>query len=852
MNPRLLAAVMAHWRTGRTLTLLTVLGVALGVASVVCIQSLNHGALAAFDGGMRAVSGEADLTVLGQGPDLDEAVYADVLAHRHVAAAWPLVRAWARLPGEREQYLEIVGADVFAPVSFPVVGAGDSSAGFAALADMLAVPGWIALTPSFADDLGLAVGDTFTVAVGDRLTPLRLGAVVDFQRHAPLASRKLALMDVAQAQHLTGTRGRLAQVDVQVRDGVDVATAAADLGAALGPGVRVLTPDQRQQNAAGLLAAFRLNLTALSLISVLVGVFLVFSAVHALLVRRRREFGLLRSLGAARGQVLGLILAETAVLGLLGTALGVPLGHAAASANVDAVSATLTSIYLLSEIEQLPLTLVQVLAGVLVGLGGALAGALLPALDIARRDPVALLGAAGLPERLSRLAPRLALTAALVAALVGVWFVAGGHALRERGFVLAFFLMALLPLLTPLLLRETVGRIPPGGFGWRLGLRGLASRLQSTSFAVAALAVTVSMLVSITLLIGSFRATLATWIDATLTADIYVTGASWERDLGATALSPAVVDVLAGFDGVRSADLQRRLQGLTVGGRPVRLAAFERVGQGLRPVVARLPLLDGDEATIEQQLVRGGAALISEPLARRTGLGVGDTLTIAGVDGPARLPIAGVGYDYASESGVVFLARATLDRIAGPGGAAAVSLDLEDGRDPDEVIDGLRAALAGRAIELRSNRRLRAEVMDIFDQTFAVTRILQVMALVIAVCGVSLTLLIMGRERAAELALYRSLGATRGQLFRLGMGEGAGLGVLGLVLGLGGGAVLAAILILMINRDWFGWTIRFDLPATALAWQAVWIVAGALAAAVWPALRASGTPAAELTREDLL
>jgi putative ABC transport system permease protein len=126
------------------------------------------------------------------------------------------------------------------------------------------------------------------------------------------------------------------------------------------------------------------------------------------------------------------------------------------------------------------------------------------------------------------------------------------------------------------------------------------------------------------------------------------------------------------------------------------------------------------------------------------------------------------------------------------------------------------------------------------------------MALAIAVCGVSLTLLIMGRERATELALYRSLGATRPQLFRLGLSEGAGIGGLGLVLGLMGGAMLALILILLINRDWFGWTIRLALPAGALVWQAVWILVGSLLAAIWPALKSSRTPAAELTREDLL
>jgi putative ABC transport system permease protein len=550
--------------------------------------------------------------------------------------------------------------------------------------------------------------------------------------------------------------------------------------------------------------------------------------------------------------VLGVILLETALLGLGGTALGLPLGYAVAVANVETVSATLTSIYLLSEIEQLHLPPLLVLVAVAVGLGGALLGALLPAVDIARRDPVVLLGAAGLPERLTRAAPRLAAAGLAVGFAVVGWYLLAGRGLRVGGFVLAFFLLVALPLLTPLAMRETCGRVPPAGFGWRLGLRGLASRLQSTSFAVAALAVTVSMLVGVTLLIGSFRATLDTWIDATLQADIYITGASWQRDQGQGRLSQPVVDLLAGFDGVRHADLQRRLEARTPEGRAVRLVAFERVGRAAEPVLARVPLLAGDRAEVERRLLEEGAVLISEPLARGADLTVDDELVIAGPEGPVALTVAGIGYDYASEHGVAFMARETLDRIWGPGPTVAVALTLAPGLDPEETVDRLRQALDGRAVELRSNRRLRAEVMDIFDQTFAITRILQAMALVIAVCGVSLTLLIMGRERATELALYRSLGATRRQLFRLGLSEGAGLGALGLVMGLGGGAALSAILILIINRDWFGWTIQFDLPVTPLLWQALWILGGALAAAVYPALRASRTPVAELTREDLL
>ncbi len=258
----------------------------------------------------------------------------------------------------------------------------------------------------------------------------------------------------------------------------------------------------------------------------------------------------------------------------------------------------------------------------------------------------------------------------------------------------------------------------------------------------------------------------------------------------------------------------------------------------------------GDADTVAARLKRGWV-LIGEPLARKGGYAAGDTLVLAGPHGPVPLPVAGVAYDYTSEGGTAFVLMKTLVTAFGPTAPNNAALFLRPGTDAEDEADALGAAYAGRPLVFRSNRTLRRDVLAIFDQTFAVTRTLQAMALLIAVCGVSLTLLIQARERAGELALLRSLGATRRQIFALFMGEGTAMGALGLVLGLGGGVGLAALLILVINRVWFGWTIRPAWPGTALLAQAALILAATAAAAVYPALRAGLGDAGRLTRDDL-
>ena len=842
-------ALGAHLRAGRSLFTLTVLGVALGVASVLCIQIINRNALAAFEGALQAVSGDADLSVLGRAPTFPDSLYPAVLAEPGVQAAWPMVRVDAALAGREAFFLDVIGLDIFAPVRVPW------SEPPADIAAAVATPGWAAVTPELAQEMGWRPGDAFDVSSGSRRARLVVGALVDFKRLTPLASRKLVVMDIAQAQALLGTPGRITQIDVQVAAGTAPADLAERLRRRLGPGVQVLTPEQRTTQAAGLLGAFRLNLTALSLISLFVGLFLVHTSTQAALVRRRMEFGLLRSLGATRGQVFTLILTEAAILGALGVAVGLPLGYWAARANVGVVSATLTNLYLLEGIERLVLPGWLYGLAAAVGIGGALAGAVLPALDVSRRDTKSLLAAFTLHERIGTVARPLAAAGLAILAAAAAWFVAFGRTWRPGGFVLGVALLTGLPLLTPLVVQRGARLVPVRGFGFRYSLRGLGVQLQTTAFAVAALGVAVAMLIGITLMVGSFRRTVELWVDRSVRADIYVSAASFRSGGNQATLDDSLVAALVAYPGAQAAD---RLRGqfvwagsradLARGGRRINVGG---VDASLEGGIARFPLLRGDQDRAIRLMRDSGAVLVGETLYRKAGLDVGDTLFAFGPHGALAFPISGVFYDYTTEGGSAAMDLGTFAAAFGPGPITNVALYLPSGTAAERAVDDLKARFADRPLVVRSNRALRAEIFRIFDQTFAVTRILQAMSLLIATCGITLTLLILARERLSELALYRALGARRRQIFRVFVGKGLGMGALGFVLGAVGGLALAFILIFVINRAYFGWTIRLHWPWAALAQQAVTILATAGLASVYPALRASRTPATDLSRDDL-
>ena len=834
-------AILREFRAGRALFLLAVASVALGVASVLSIQLLNRSALGAFAGSVRAISGDADHAVVGWAGAVPEALLPAVLGTPGVASATPLYRTEVAVAGQTDLGLEVIGADLVAAARVPwALPHGE-------LGGALSEPGWIAVTPALAAEQGWRVGQAIPVSAGSRRLTLRIGALVDFQRLSPLASRRLAAMDLAQAQGLLGARGRLTEIEVRAAPGEGVAALAARLEARLGGAARVVTPEQRRVEAAGLLGAFRLNLTALSLVSLLVGGFLVYASVQASLVRRREELGVLRAVGATRAQVLGLVLAETAVLGLLGTAAGIPLGWLAARVNVGAVSGTLRNLYLLEGIERTDLTPGLAILAAAIGVGGALLGAVLPALDASRRDPRALLASLTLQEEAEAGVGRvLGLAAAALAAALAV-HLALGERWPPSGFVLAVGVLAVVALAAPAAVRA-LGLVPrPRRLAAAWGVRTLPSRLRTASVAAGALAVAVSMLAGITVMVGSFRVTVERWLGRTLRADVYVSTPSWRRARAEATLAPGVVEALAADPDVRAVDPLRQVQGeangrrLSISGIDARVPASD----------ARLDLMGGAPAAVALGASRDGAALVSEPLARKARLAPGGAVRVRTSAGEAVLPVAGVYHDYGAESGAMLVDLATFARLFGPGPPSNAALYLRPGADPEAVVARLRSRLAGAALLVRSQRTLRAEVLALFDQTFAVTRLVEGMALVIAVGGIALSLFVLARERAAELALYRALGATRAQLFLVFLGRGLGIAAAGLALGAAGGAALAAILVQIVNPAFFGWSIALHPPWAALAGEAALILVAAAAASVHPAARAARTPASELSRDAL-
>lgn len=849
--PRLfLWHVVRQSRRHRLLALLNVLSVALGIAVYLAIQIANHSANRSFAAGIDLVAGKSHLEVRGE---LDETLWPRVAQQPGVRAVTGLVEGVVTLPDFPGEYLRVLGIDLFSSEPFRTFELSEAGTRFE-LEPWLGTGDGVAVTADFAQRVGVKVGDRLRVLVDSRIRTLTILSLLDTKDSPGASQSRIAAMDIGWAQELFGKVGRVSSLQILLDDPNRGAALAAELQKLLPPDRTAAPPRQRSFQVQSMLAAFQLNLTALSMVSLLVGVFLIYNTISASVTRRRVEIGILRSIGATQWEVRALFLGEACLFGVPGIVLGAVGGVALAQLLTGAVAKTISSLYVLVSIERSFLDPVQFVVAAIFGLGAVLAGAWMPANEAARIDPVAALSLGAHAERSIERATRRSWIAVLVlvaAALMAWLAVSTGPAVLS--FVAAFLVLAGFSLFAPGAVRR-FGVLASGGLSvgvlWRLAADNLRRSIHRNAVTVAALAAAIAMMVGLTVMIFSFRQTVSAWVDHGIVADLFIAPASNETvGLGA-AVTVAALDWLRARPEVESIDTFRELTvPMRIGGAPVTpalLAVVEGVYRG------NLTVAGGDDAGKMARVFGGDAVAVGEPFARKHRVRTGDQVTLLTPRGEVPVHIAAVYADYTRDQGVMLMSAATYTRLWG---AAAPAQSLSVYLRPGAVADRLGEAFTqefSRAGEyvIYSNRSLRTRIFAIFDQTFAVTYILRTVAFLVAIAGIFLSVTTLVAERERDIGVLRAIGASRGQVQRLLMLESGMIGIVASALGLISGLALAATLTWVVNPAFFGWSIHLQMPWAALAATPLWIVPATLLAAWYPAWRGSQALIAAAVREE--
>jgi putative ABC transport system permease protein len=843
-------------------TLLTLLGVALGVAVFLAIRLANASALASFSATVDAVAGRANLQIVGGSGGFDERLFLKVRQAPGVQAAAPIVQIAAPAPSLGGETLMVLGLDLFSEAGF---GRAEESQHQAAdptpntqhptpntWLQFLTEPRAVAITRSLARRYGLRIGSPLVLTAAARQVPFRVRAVLDSEELEQAFGGNLAVVDIGDAQDAFGRLGRLDRIDLLVPEKERPAVLQR-LAAVLPADLRVTRPESRGQAVANMLAAFQLNLTALSFIALFVSLFLVFNAISMTVIRRRREIGVLRSLGVRRGEVLRLFLLEAGLFGAAGTLLGVGLGILMARGALGAVSQTISQLYVLVEARTVRLEPGVLLQAAAVGFGAALVAALVPAREAAR-TPV------GVTLRQGALIELRPVALGPWSALGGLLLLAAGAAaalgLRQReplwGFASAFCILAGFAALTPagtVLLNGALERPMRRLFGaeGRLAVRYLTESLARTAVIVASLMVALAMLIGLSVMIRSFRDTVDTWVTQTIKADLYIEPAGRAISGAAAVLPPPVIATAQRLPGVTAVDTYH---GVTIPfrGRQVWLAAVHLDVLATR---SRLLFQHGSSREILTRTRREDGAVVTESFAHRFGVRAGDSLSLATPDGPRRLRVHGVFYDYSTDQGAILMDRSLYLRWFHDPIVNSMALYLQPGTDPAAVRAGLLRRLDGRyALIVTPNQGLRRHVLQVFDQTFRITYALQGIAVLVAALGIVNTLTALILQRGREIGILRAIGAFRAQVRRIVLIEAGLIGLTGYVIGTLCGLALAALLVYVINRQFFGWSIRMRLEPMLFVQTFLLVALTSLLAGLWPARHAAGRAPAEAMRLD--
>ncbi|HLF03498.1 MAG TPA: ABC transporter permease, partial [Anaerolineales bacterium] len=647
----------------------------------------------------------------------------------------------------------------------------------------------------------------------------------------------LLIMDVANAQRLLGLGNKLSRIDLIADEpGIE------RLQSLLPSEAQVVPATAQAETVAQLTAAFQLNLTALSLLALIVGMFLIYNTMMFSVVQRRPVFGILRSLGVTGGQLFALILFEAALAATLGALLGLALGWVLGQGAVRLVTQTINDLYFALSVRDAPLTVAATLKGLALGIGAGVIAAAGPAGEAAGVEPITAMRASSFEDRIRRWLPGLG-GGGLLLGLIGwtVLMLGGDSLIASFGglFVIVIGLAMVTPIAT-ILFMQSIGRLPLGLLS-RLAARTVVKAISRTSVAIAALMVAISVTIGVSLMIDSFRATVTNWLDLTLVADIYISAPNPGGVQNSSAVAADLPQRVATVPGVAIVETVRRVTVESETG-PVHLVAADTQR---RRSASLYRFAEGDPHTIWERMNREEVVIVSEPFAYRHNISPqGGAVTLRTDRGDQTFAVIGIFYDYASDQGTVMISRSLYERYWNDRSYTGVSVYAAEGVDVNELADRLRAELSGTALQVQANRALRAEAIAIFDRTFAITNALRLLAVLVAFIGVLSALMALQIERTRELSTMQAVGLTQSQLWRLTFLETGFMGATAGALSLPTGFILALVLVYVINLRSFGWTIQLALDPWVFAQAMAVSVAAALAAAVYPLLRLQKIPVA--------
>lgn len=814
------------------------MGISLGVGIVIAVELINVSALASFSSSIDFLSGKASHSVVSNYGRIDEEDFRSIWTDKSVAAASPVIDVMGTTVETGSDSIRFLGIDPFLDSSFRAwtpQGADDKS-----LLIFLSNPvPAVYLSEGLAKKHKLKTGDQLTFLKAGIEKKIKLIGMIDPSVSGSL-TENIGVMDIAAAQELFGRTGRLDRIDLVINGDPE------DLRNSLPQGLVLTDANSRKATLNSILYSFQLNLAAMSLLALFVGVFLIYNFSMFSVLSRREDMSLLLTIGSDRRSLIGAFIAESTLLGAAGSFIGVIFGYLVAYFSINMVSSTISQLYYQVNVGSVGLTFPIVLSGVAVGFVATLVGVILPSFEVAVTPPVIGIKRQSIEDRASSLKGWLLVLGAVFFILSAFCAWASRFSIFW-GFTSAFGMTLAFALFTPYslsifthhlgtFLKKTFNSLT--GF---LAARNVKASLSRTSIAVAALAVALSMTIGVDTMIYSFRTSVADWLDGSLQGDIYISPETTKWD------HPLPEDLMEKFGSDPRVDWLEKYStfDIYIDGRLAKLRVLE---SEILSGKARFNFIQGSQESWKE-LVKG-AAFISESLGFRFGIKLGDTMKLPTPKGLIEFPVVAITRDYSSDQGTVQIDRNIYRKLWGDDRVQSIALFLRPGVSTEEVKSDIIAEFKGLERTVVSNTQMRDTVLGIFDKTFAPTATLKGVSLLVGLLGVATAMMAILMERSSDIKVLGYLGLNSGQLGRMNIYQGLIMGLFAFLIASLCGMALTYIIVHAINFRSFGWSIDIKLNPWVFFETLSLTMAACFASSLYPTFRLMRIKSAPALKEE--
>ncbi len=775
---------------------LAILGIALGVAVVISIDLAMESSLQAFEQADKAFSGVASHRIIASDGRIDEKLYSRLRVEQGIKNILPVVSGSVQLADDS---FKLIGIDPFVEQSMQAVWqqTKNDEASADVLSRLVAEPNTVLLSAQTAKRLQIKINDEITVTTGYGKQKLK---VISFLNTNNAVSEqvlaKTIVTDIATAQELLNSYNQLSSIEVLLDD--DQSVTRTNITDLLPANAVLVSATSQAQSMREMTQAFAINLKALGLLSLLVGMFLIYNTMTFLVIQRRRLIGNLRLIGVTRGQIFRLIIGEALLLAIVGTLIGVVLGVALGQGLLYLISDTINAIYFRVDTSTLIITSAQIIKGLVLGLGATFIAVLAPAWEATRLSPITVLARSQIESGVRRLIKVTGVFGLLViGSAVAPTFLPGrsiGLGLTSI-FLLLFGFALLMPIFTLVLMKlldlllgrfiNVLGRLP---------LRMVSAEISRTGIAIAALMIAVSATIGMDLMIGSFRQTVADWVRASLRADFYVslTNEHWTADKAKN--DEQLKKQLAKLDGIQMLSTAFHTK-IIVDEAITKVSVFELNEKSKLSFLFKHPVADD----IWQRFEQGQTLMITEPYAYHHNIKLGQKILLQTDEGKQPFTVLAIYADYSGDQGHLAMSRQNY-RLYWPNlGYSGIGIYAKSGVDLDAMEKTLNKQLKPNQ-SVNSDREIYKASMAVFEQTFTITETLRWLSASIAFVGVFSALMALQFERTRQLGVLRAIGVTSRQLTLLIISETGLMGVVAGLFAIPVGYLVAYVLIFVVYQ----------------------------------------------------